>query len=59
MGEFISFERQKNEPKKSRPYRIGLQLLCALQLRTALRNSPMKGERLISIQEKIKKRHHP
>jgi hypothetical protein len=40
MCEFISFDGKRNEPKKSRPYRVGLRLLCALQLRPALRNSP-------------------
>ncbi len=33
MCEFISFDGKRNEPKKSRPYRVGLRLLCALQLR--------------------------
>jgi hypothetical protein len=35
MDEFISFHGKRNEPKKSRPYRVGLRLLCALQLRPA------------------------
>ena len=33
MCEFISFDGKRNEPKKSRPYSVGLRRLCALQLR--------------------------
>jgi hypothetical protein len=40
MDEFISFDGKRNEPKKSRPYSVGLRLLCALQLSALIRSKP-------------------